>query len=209
VDIVVKSRHGEVPERFRQYVIEKLSKIEKLDGKLISLEVEWSKERNPRLSDRCERIEITCRTRGPAIRAEAAADDPYAALDLAAGRLDARLRRAADRRRVHHGSRTPSSVRLGSALPPASTTTAVATSQRPTVELGPDETLTALDMVGEGPLVVREKVHRAAPMTLDQALYEMELVGHDFFLFVDSDSSQPAVVYRRRGYDYGVIRLAT
>jgi hypothetical protein len=55
--------------------------------------------------------------------------------------------------------------------------------------------------------VVREKTHVAAPMTLDQALYEMELVGHDFFLFVDKESERPSVVYRRRGYDYGVITL--
>ena len=61
---------------------------------------------------------------------------------------------------------------------------------------------------GDGPMVVREKTHTAAPMTLDQALYEMELVGHDFYLFVDKESDHPSVVYRRRGYDYGVIRLA-
>jgi hypothetical protein len=56
-------------------------------------------------------------------------------------------------------------------------------------------------------MVVREKTHQAAPMTLDQALYEMELVGHDFFLFVDKETELASVVYRRRGYDYGVIRL--
>jgi hypothetical protein len=54
---------------------------------------------------------------------------------------------------------------------------------------------------------VREKTHEAAPMSLDQALYEMELVGHDFFLFVDSGTQRPSVVYRRHAYDYGVIRL--
>ena len=62
-------------------------------------------------------------------------------------------------------------------------------------------------MTGDGPLVVREKTHPASPMTLDQALYEMELVGHDFYLFVDKESERPSVVYRRRGYDYGVISL--
>src|SRR5919199_6869245 len=104
VDIVVKGRRTEVPERFRQHVVEKLSKLEKLDGKVISLDVEVSRERNPRLSARSDRIEITCRSRGPVIRAEAAADDPYAALDVATNKLESRLRRAADRRRVHHGS---------------------------------------------------------------------------------------------------------
>ena len=57
------------------------------------------------------------------------------------------------------------------------------------------------------PPEVREKTHRSRPMTLDQALYEMELVGHDFYLYVDHDTRRPAVVYRRRGYDYGVISL--
>jgi hypothetical protein len=64
-----------------------------------------------------------------------------------------------------------------------------------------------ITVTGDGPLVVREKSHHATPMTLDQALYEMELVGHDFYLFVDKESERPAVVYRRRGYDYGVISL--
>jgi hypothetical protein len=64
-----------------------------------------------------------------------------------------------------------------------------------------------LTVLGDGPMVVREKTHQAAPMTLDQALYEMELVGHDFFLFVDKETELASVVYRRRGYDYGVIRL--
>jgi hypothetical protein len=83
----------------------------------------------------------------------------------------------------------------------------VSTSE-PTDEPTYDESLPGhLKMTGEGPMVVREKIHRAKPMTLDQALYEMELVGHDFYLFVDADSSAPSVVYRRRGYDYGVIKL--
>ena len=64
-----------------------------------------------------------------------------------------------------------------------------------------------IEMEGDGPLVVREKFHAAVPMTIDQALFEMELVGHDFFLFTDEKSSMPSVVYRRRGYQYGVIRL--
>ena len=56
--------------------------------------------------------------------------------------------------------------------------------------------------------MVRRKVHNANPMSVDDALSRMELVGHDFYLFSDADSGQPSVVYRRKGYDYGVIRLA-
>jgi ribosomal subunit interface protein len=205
VDIVVKGRKTEVPERFRKHVAEKLEKIQRLDGKVISLDVEVSKERNPRQADRSERVEITMRTRGPVIRAEACASDPYAALDLASAKLDAQLRKVADRRRVHKGSKCPVSVREATA--------ALAAESAPEPEEEhyevPVTRIGSLEVAGEGPLVVREKTHEAQPMSLDQAMYEMELVGHDFYLFVEKDSGLPSVVYRRRGYDYGVIHLRT
>jgi ribosomal subunit interface protein len=194
VDIVVKSRNTDVDERFRATVREKLGRLAKLDPKADRVDVEITEERNPRQSHAKMRVELTCRTRGPVVRAEAAAADEHAALDLAIGKLDMRLRRAADRRRVHHGNRTPVSV--------AAATGAVAV---PAVEAP-----SAVDDVSAedtAPFVVREKKHVAAPMTLDQALFEMELVGHDFYLYVDDVDRTPSVVYRRRGYDYGVVRL--
>ncbi|MFJ5219529.1 ribosome hibernation-promoting factor, HPF/YfiA family [Streptomyces sp. NPDC088354] len=208
MDIVVKGRKTEVPERFRKHVSEKLDKIQKLDGKVISLEVEVSKEPNPRQADRSDRVEITLLSRGPVVRAEAAATDPYAALDLAVSKLEARLRKAADKRRVHHrgGSRATLSVAEATAVLAAEEPNGTRPADEsaagvPTTKMG------SLEVQGEGPLVVREKTHAAAPMTLDQALYEMELIGHDFYLFIDSDTEQPSVVYRRHGYDYGVIHL--
>ncbi|HUR73453.1 MAG TPA: sigma 54 modulation/S30EA ribosomal C-terminal domain-containing protein, partial [Sporichthya sp.] len=144
-------------------------------------------------------------------RAEAAAADPYAALDLAYGKLEVRMRKSADRRRVHHGSRTPVSVASATASL-ASSNGHGATASAVVLEVDEDSLSWGdggLDVEGDGPLVVREKTHQADPMTLDQALYEMELVGHDFFLFVCAETQLPSVVYRRRGYDYGVIRLAT
>jgi ribosomal subunit interface protein len=200
VDIVVKGRHTEVTERFRAHVADKLAKLEKLDPKVISVDVECSQERNPRLADLRERIEITIFSRGPIVRAEAAAQDCYAALDAAVTKLEGRLRRAHDRRRVHHGAKTPVSV--------ASATAALEAS--PQLQNGalPPTSDTEDHESGDASMYVREKVHKADPINLDQALYEMELVGHDFYLFVDSATSQPSVVYRRRGYDYGVIRLA-
>jgi ribosomal subunit interface protein len=216
VEIVVKGRRTEVPDRFRQHAVEKLAKLEKWDGKIISLDVEVSKERNPRLSDVCERIEITCRTRGPVIRAEAAAADPYAALDLAHSKLEIRLRKSADRRRVHHGARTPVSVADATAALGAPDGAGVLTES---MAVGTNGLTRQAEVAVEGPFadaprddgpfLVREKTHHASPMSLDQALYEMELVGHDFYLFVDAEAGRPAVVYRRRGYDYGVIRLVT
>jgi len=220
VDIVVKSRHTEVTERFKAHVVQKLSKLTRLDGKVIALDVEVSKEHNPRQSSKRDRVEITCRSRGPVIRAEASADDPYAALDLAYAKLEMRLRRVADRRRIHYGRHSPKSVADATAALSSRNGTAAADARADTE--GDTDVDTYADRVpgragsgnppliqvdGEGPLVMREKVHQASPMTLDQALYEMELVGHDFYLFVDAESKLPSVVYRRRGYDYGVIRL--
>jgi ribosomal subunit interface protein len=210
VDVVVKGRHIEVSDRYRRHVDEKVSKLEKYDPKVMRVEVEVSKERNPRMADRAVRVELTVRSKGPVMRAEAAAEDKMAALDIALDRLQARLRKAADRRRVHRGRHTPTSVAeaLGEVEPGELYT------DRTGAERGGAEPDVAIErqagpltVLGDGPPVVREKRHRAAPMTLDQALYEMELVGHDFYLFVDKESEQPSVVYRRRGYDYGVIRL--
>lgn len=210
VDIVVTGRHVDVPGRLRAYAEEKLAKVEKLCPKAIRLDVELSRERNPRLSEVCERIQLTCVSRGPAIRAEAAADDMFAAFDLAWEKLEARLRRAADRRRVHRGARTPVSVAAATAAlsaPNSATGEAAGVADEPADESDRYEALAPV--VADGPMLVREKLHLAVPMTLDQALYEMELVGHDFFLFCDKESGLPSVVYRRRGYDYGVIRIDT
>ena len=201
MDIVVKGRHAEIPERFRQQVVEKLAKIEKLDPKVISVDVELSNERNPRQSDLCDRVELTVHSRGPVVRAEAAAQDCYAALDAAYQKLEARLRRSHDRRRVHHGNKTPVSVAMATAGLDSQPGAA------PTSRGGQDTLLADGDGDGTGPMVIREKTHDAKPISIDQALYQMELVGHDFYLFIDVDSSLPAVVYRRHAYDYGVIRL--
>ncbi|MFF1394106.1 ribosome hibernation-promoting factor, HPF/YfiA family [Streptomyces sp. NPDC058287] len=211
MDIVVKGRKTEVPERFRKHVAEKLKleKIQKFDGKVISLDVEVSKEPNPRQADRCDRVEITLRTRGPVIRAEAAASDPYAALDLATDKLEARLRKEHSKRSTRRGSgrltaaEVPDVVRTATLNGDGSVADNEEPGGVPTTRIG------SLEVQGEGPLIVREKTHVAAPMSLDQALYEMELVGHDFYLFVDSETKEPSVVYRRHAYDYGVIHLNT
>ena len=218
MEIVVSGRHTEVPERFRRLAEEKLLKIGQLAPKAQRTDVELSHERNPRQSQNCEKVEITVRGKGPVIRAEASAEDPAAALDLAFGRLLERLRRSRDRRKVHHGRQTPHSVRLA----PADALPDGAGLAGGFLAGGPDEAAggelddpadgssgAAEDGAAEGasPVVIRAKDHDAVPMTLDQALYEMELVGHDFYLFVDAGSGQPSVVYRRRGWNYGVIRL--
>ena len=152
------------------------------------------------------RVELTMYTKGPVVRAEATGETKSAAFDVCLDRLRAQVRKAADRRRVHRGERTPEGLRHVNAKQPMNNAAPV---EETAAE---DEVAThkygSIMVTGDGPLVMREKTHTAKPMTLDQALYELELVGHDFYLFVDADENQPSVVYRRRGYDYGVIRLA-
>jgi ribosomal subunit interface protein len=207
VDIVVRGRNVEIPEHYRQHVSEKLVRIERYDQKVIRVDVELHHERNPRQASACQRVQITCKSRGPVVRAEACASDFYSALDQALVKLEGRFRRAHDRRRVHHGSRTPVSVAAATGVLTRSNGSGVAA----TATLAADEDIdTYADQFAERipGRIVREKEHSAKPVTIDQALLEMELVGHDFYLFQDADSGRPSVVYRRKGYDYGVIRLS-
>ncbi|WP_194923793.1 ribosome hibernation-promoting factor, HPF/YfiA family [Catenulispora pinisilvae] len=212
MDIVVKSRHHEVTDRFRRHVMEKLAKVEEMDGKAISLTVVLGEEKNPRQAEQKDRIELTLDCpRAPVIRAEACAADPYSALDLAAAKLQTQLRKVKDRRKIHRNRKAiaesikhlPPMADLPPGTEPLLSADGAA-GDDPEVDLAP---YGGSGPSTDGPMVVREKTHTAAPMTLDQALYEMELVGHDFYLYVDKDSGLPAVVYRRRAYDYGVIRL--
>jgi len=219
MDIVVKGRNVEVPEHYRVHVEEKLARLERYDRKVIRFDVELFHEPNRRQAKNCQRVEITGKGRGPAVRSEACAGDFYAALDAAVTKLENRLRRLHDRRRVHYGRHSPSSVAEATAATPTTpvrgetngrATTAVLPARTEEFEGVPAVPAQRWDGAEDDNLpgrVVREKEHSAEPMTVDQALYQMELVGHDFYLFHDSGSGQPCVVYRRRGFDYGVIRL--
>jgi ribosomal subunit interface protein len=285
MDITFKGRHTSVPERFRRHASAKLAKLEKLDHNAMRIDVEVSTERNPRQADRSERVELTIRSRGPAIRAEAAADDRYAALDLAFIKLEGQLRKAAERRKARRGDLTVRSTEALAAVAAAPAEAGAMAAEaatladvdipaiprpddaamldgtpvgrrangkangkpsaRASAKAGarpnghrrpeslvplpafPDEDavpdfegfqdeaeaeesvsgVLPMQMVGDGPLIVREKFHASHPMTIDDALLEMELVGHDFFAYHDSQCGKFSVVYRRRGYDYGVIRL--
>lgn len=207
MDIVVKGRNVEVPDHFRVHVAEKLAKIERYDHKIIRVDVELFHERNPRQADHCQRVEITCVSRGPVMRAEAGTSDFYSALDAAIARLDARMRRAADRRRVHHGRHAPISVAAATAgLPVTDLVAAPLSADAATSTAVAERTEEERD---DQPWhIAREKIHPAEPMTIDDALFQMELVGHDFYLFQDKESGRPSVVYRRHAYDYGIISLA-
>ena len=194
MDIVVKGRKVDVSEKFRAHAAEKLPKVERFDHRIIRVEVEVCEEHNPRQSDVKERVEVTCVSKGPAIRAEAAAADLYAALDMALDRLAGRLRRAADKRHGHNShARTPASNVSADGHVPADS-----------ADVDAYADTVAFREPGR---IVRDKTFASEPMTVDQALHQMELVGHDFYLFTDADTGLASVVYRRKGYDYGVIRV--
>lgn len=204
MEIVVNGRNSEISERFREHVAEKLVRLEKYDArqKISRVEVEVTHEKNPRQHDTAAKVEMTLRSRGPAVRAEATSTDQHSALDAAIDKLESRLRRAADRKRIHHGDKRPTSVaEATAALPSDELVTDVPDDAIPVSKVG------SIEVQGDCPLVVREKTHEATPMTLEQAMYEMELVGHDFYLFLEKDSMRPSVVYLRKRYDYGVIHL--
>ena len=207
MEIVVTGRNVEVPEHFRIHVADKVARLERYNHKIVGMEVELFHEPNRRQLKNCQRVEITGRGCGPVARAEASAQDFYAALDAAVGKLEARLRRSHDRRRITgRRARVMAGRNTGNG-----SATAVLEEESAEVEIpeprSHEEHLPADDQPLPG-RIVRRKVHTADPMSVDDALSRMELVGHDFYLFSDAETGEPSVVYRRKGYDYGVIQLA-
>lgn len=231
MEFSINGRNLSVSERFREYAEDKIDKIEQLGDKVRRLDAKVTKELHARRADSALTVELTVMGRGPVIRAEASAADKFAAFDLAYSKLLERLRRARDRRKVHHGRHTPMAVREATAgLNPVSSqdpiyagTPAGLPSANGAV---PDEAHLTGTASGAGsaadedgahgsdaeagrecPVLIRRKVFSGAPMSLDDAVDNMELVGHDFYLFIDSATGAPSVVYRRQGWTYGVITL--
>lgn len=208
--IQVTGRNVEVPDHYRVYVGQKLARVERIDGSIRRFDVELEHEKNRRQRKNCQHVEITAHGRGPVVRGEGCADSFYGAFEAAVHKLESRVRRGKDRRKVHYGDKTPVSLHeAAAAAAPESLDLADAfrqatpASANTHAEVGAD---VADDH--EPGRIVRVKDHPATPMTVDDALYEMELVGHDFFLFHDKETDRPSVVYRRHAYDYGLIRLA-
>ncbi len=212
MDIVVTGRNAEIHPNFRQAVEAKLEKVSQFYPRAQRVDVLLTHERNPRLADNSERIELTVYGKGPVIRAEADAGDRYSAVDLASAKLFERLRRLRDRAKDHRrfkyeGVPDPDLDEPHVEGVDEDLRDAENWALRPAGDLKPGEVRE--EQLGDSPVIVRQKVHEAAPMTVDEALHQMELVGHPFFLFVDKDTKQPCVAYRRKGWTYGVLRLNT
>ena len=199
-EVQVTGRNVEVPDHYRVYVAQKLARLERFDRSIYRFDVELEHERNRRQRKNCQHVEITARGRGPVVRGEGCADSFYGAFEAAVHKLENRLRRSKDRRKVHYGDKTPVSLHQATAVVDAVAAFALTNDAAPAEQRAVEE--------HEPGRIVRTKEHPAKPMTVDDALYEMELVGHDFFLFQDKETDRPSVVYRRHAYDYGLIRLA-
>lgn len=202
MDIALVGRHAKISDDMRQKIFDKMEKIEALAPRATRAEVHVVHERNPRLSGDQERVEITLYDR-IVIRAEASANDRVAALELATARMVERLRKVHERKaRRHQGKEGLHAVptRLPDAAPQA------AVESVESWEGAPEGSVREIPIDGT-PIVIRSKTHHAAPMSVSEAIDQMELVGHDFYLFVDAESGLPSAVYRRRGWTYGVIHL--
>ncbi|QOQ38340.1 ribosome hibernation-promoting factor, HPF/YfiA family [Trueperella pecoris] len=206
MEIVVTGRNTEVQGRFRAHAEEKLAKIEQYTPYAQRVEVEVTHETNPSQVETSERIEITVRDKGPVVRAEASASDRFGALDLASQKLFERLRRRHEkkknRRKGERRDEVPQDLPIDELLAKHKDVEEVEEPTRPSAVGEAVET-----QLGDSPAIVRQKLYEAKPMSVEQAIDEMELVGHPFYLFIDEETKQPCAAYRRRGWTYGVIRL--
>jgi ribosomal subunit interface protein len=210
MEIAITGQGLGVTDRFREYATEKAEKVSHLAERAIALEIKvcrhHEKSTGPNGDDR---VELTLIGPGPIVRAESAGSDKYVAFDLAIDRLVERIRQAKDRRKVHRGQHRPVSLREASSdgfrvvdITPASVDLLERVSTGSVPVQGVDE-----EEVDYTPVVIRTKVFPAARMSTEDAVDHMELVGHDFFLFIEAGTGRQSVVYRRKGWDYGVIGL--
>ena len=212
MEIVVTGRHTQIKQRFRDVVDTKMNRVTAIAPDAQRAQIVLSHEGNPRQADTAKRVEITIIAGRTVVRAEASSADEFSALDMALDKLTLRLRRTRDRRKDHRRGYTDMvPVDMGVVEPEPAEEVGEEPNNSPAAavasDLGPGESVEV--QVGDTPIVIRRKLHIAEPMTIDEALYEMELIGHDFFLFVNKETDRPSVVYRRHGWSYGVFEIDT
>jgi len=208
MEINISARNLTVSDRFREYVLERAHKVEQLASRTQSLTIKVTRHEH-KTTGQEDQVELTVVEPGHIIRAEAHAGDKFAAFDIALGKLSERLRRAGDKHKIHRGQHRQASASDLSSHDFAELDVTPANSDILLGKVSASESVAASEPdFGESPVVIRRKEFAGKPMSVDDALYQMELVGHPFFLFLDSDTGKPSVVYSRKGWNYGVITLA-
>jgi len=206
MELRISTRNLTVSERFRDYVSEKSGKVEQFAHRPQELNIRVTRHEHSKSAGVEDQVELTVYEPGHVVRAEARAEDKFAAFDVAFGKLLERLRRYSDKKKIHRGgnhkhigvSELTANDFADLDITPADHN--LLTGEILVVrEDSPVEPMASL--------VIRSKEFEKVAMTSEEAVDHMELVGHDFYLFEDVDSGRPSVVYRRQGYSYGVISL--
>ncbi len=204
----IQARNLTVSDRFREYVADRVHKVEQLTHKPQTFEIKITRHEHSRKSGPEDQVELTVIEPGHVVRAEAHAGDKFAAFDVAFDKLTERLRRAADKRKVHHGRHGSPGTSELTASDFASLDVHGAPADLLLNGSLPESDRTEREQHAPGnPIVIRRKTFAADPMSVSEAIDQMELVGHDFFMFIDESTQKAAVVYRRKGWNYGVISL--
>ena len=192
MQLQVSGRNLDITEPIREYAERKLARIERHLTEDTRVDLELAIERNRSISAN-QYAELTVWTKGPVLRAHESANDMYAAIDLAVDKLDRQVRRYRERRRhwrPHHQARGVDALLPLSDADEAEAVEADANGSEPALPI---------------PTVVKTKRFNMKPMHPDEAALQLELVGHEFYVFLNAESDAVAVIYRRRDGNLGVI----
>ncbi|MBR4399343.1 MAG: ribosome-associated translation inhibitor RaiA [Aeriscardovia sp.] len=210
MEVEITARRVQLSKKFKEEVDAKLGKVTKIAPDAQSAHIVVTAQPNPSMASDSRKVEITVFAGKDCIRADSASDQDVAAFDEALDKLMERMRRFRGKRR---GLRTHAAAVPEIALEPPASPSAVQDSKNDPEKVEakikndehPEELVEA--RLGDAVFEVRRKIHEAQPMDINEAIYEMELLGHDFFLFVDKETGNPSVLYRRHGMSYGMLEL--
>jgi ribosomal subunit interface protein len=183
MDIQIHSKSSHLSDPFKKRVQDRMARMERFGINIEFVDVEVTVEQNPRHGNGAHKIQLTSRGVGPRVRSEASGSDNISAFDVAAEKFELQLRKSHERNKDVKRK----SIKEVPIL----------------VESAPTQS----EEVEDDYQIVREKSHHAEKMTKQEAIDAMELLDHDFYLFVEAESAKPAVIYRRRGYSYGLIKM--
>ena len=203
MQVIVKGRNTHVPPQLKELATHKLEKVQRFLDKILLLEIEFSEEHNPRIADK-HTVEVILTTKAHVLRAHASGPDPTSAVDSVLDKLEAQVTRLKGKF-VRRGSRTSRAMRAVLRVPK----TLGEETDNHNARNGRNHPIESTEGLEAGeedePRISRVTRFTVKPMTVEEAVLQMDSLGHDFFLFVNAESEQVGVVYRRRDGSYGLI----